>query len=283
MRRPRKRLSLILSLLIALLLLSGALGVVPAFPVTSTGIPAVDAASAQLLVKRLGGYDTPGNAQQARVAGNLAYVADRNGGLQIVDVSKPASPMLRGAYRAPGDVFGVKAVASRVYLTYSNSGTPRPVQGLQILDVSNLASPRLLGSYAPGGALGAIEVVGNLAYVVAFDHIDILDVSNPTRPTLRGAFRSGGFLFGALEVVDNLMYVTVDDGDRGGLQIVDITNPSSPRARGLWTVANQDVSGVAVANGLAYVALTTSSLRSSVAGLWIVAVTNPENPMQRAI
>jgi hypothetical protein len=283
MHRPRKRLSLILRLLTALLFLFGALAAVPAFRVTSSGVPVVGAASAQLLVKRLGGYDTPGNAQQAQVVGALAYIADRNGGLQIVDVSKPASPVLRGAYRAPGDVVGVKVVASRVYLTYSNSGGLRPAQGLQILDVSHLASPRLLGGYSPGGALGAIEVVGNLAYVVAFDHIDILDVSDPTRPTLRGALRGGGFLFGALEVVGNLLYVTVDDGDRGGLQIVDITNPSSPRARGLWAVADQDVSDVVVAGGLAYVALTTSSLRSSGAGLGVVDVTNPDKPTRRAI
>jgi len=41
---------------------------------------------------RVGGYDTSGIAEDVAVSGNYAYVADRDAGLQVIDVSNPASP-----------------------------------------------------------------------------------------------------------------------------------------------------------------------------------------------
>ena len=44
------------------------------------------------------GYvDTPGTAARVAVVGNLAYVADRLAGLQIVDISSPARPRIIGS------------------------------------------------------------------------------------------------------------------------------------------------------------------------------------------
>jgi len=49
----------------------------------------------------LGAYDTPGLAQGVALLGGYAYVADRNGGLRIVDVSDPTHPQSVGATTIP--------------------------------------------------------------------------------------------------------------------------------------------------------------------------------------
>ena len=49
------------------------------------------------------------------MAGSLAYVADGSS-LQIIDVSNPANPTLRGAYDTPGFAFGVSVVGRLIYV-----------------------------------------------------------------------------------------------------------------------------------------------------------------------
>ncbi|MBC8422435.1 MAG: hypothetical protein H8E01_00230, partial [Chloroflexi bacterium] len=53
----------------------------------------------------LGAYDTPGLARRVVITGALAYVADRGGGLQIVDLSNLTNPKWMGEFRQPGYVY----------------------------------------------------------------------------------------------------------------------------------------------------------------------------------
>jgi hypothetical protein len=50
----------------------------------------------------VGGYDTSGGALGVAVSGNYAYVADGAAGLQVIDVSNPASPQWLGGYDTAG-------------------------------------------------------------------------------------------------------------------------------------------------------------------------------------
>ncbi len=84
----------------------------------------------------LGEIALPGEAQKVKVAGNYAYVACRQGGLQVVDVSNPAQPVLVGSYETTGyattvDVSGSLAVVS------SGSG------GVYLFDISSPQAPVL--------------------------------------------------------------------------------------------------------------------------------------------
>ena len=69
-----------------------------------------------------GGYDTPGSAEGVAVAGSLAYVADYEWGLQIIDVSDPANPVRRGGYDTPGYARGVAVAGSLAYIADHDSG-----------------------------------------------------------------------------------------------------------------------------------------------------------------
>ncbi|WP_414521383.1 hypothetical protein, partial [Umezakia ovalisporum] len=51
---------------------------------------------------RIGGYDTTGDARGVQVVENYAYVADYDGGLQIIDISDNANPTRIGGYDTTG-------------------------------------------------------------------------------------------------------------------------------------------------------------------------------------
>src|SRR5207249_3626791 len=133
------------------------------------------------LFQLLGSYDTPGAAWGVAVSGTVAYVTDASSGIQILNVSNPASPTLLGSYDTPGFAIGVAISGTVAYVADDASG-------LQILDVSNPASPTLLGSYdTPGGAWG-VAVSGTVAYVADYaSGLQMLNVGNPASPTLLGS------------------------------------------------------------------------------------------------
>jgi hypothetical protein len=69
----------------------------------------------------VGNYDTPGDAMDVFVSGNLAYVADAASGLQVIDVSDPVSAVFAGSYDTPGSAWGVFVSGNYIYVADSDS------------------------------------------------------------------------------------------------------------------------------------------------------------------
>ncbi|MDP2647075.1 MAG: hypothetical protein Q8P24_19240 [Desulfobacterales bacterium] len=65
----------------------------------------------------IGSEDTQGEAYRVTVVGGTAYVADGVGGLQVIDVSNPASPQIIGSVDTPGDAISVTALPATKTLT----------------------------------------------------------------------------------------------------------------------------------------------------------------------
>ncbi|MFZ1630510.1 MAG: hypothetical protein WAV70_16445, partial [Anaerolineae bacterium] len=99
----------------------------------------------------------PGMVWAVHVLGGLAYVAAGSAGLQVIDVSNPVTPFLRGAYDTPGTAYGVSVVDGLAHVADGWNG-------LQIIDVNDPANPILRGAYDTPEAIG-VSVVGSLAYV----------------------------------------------------------------------------------------------------------------------
>lgn len=68
----------------------------------------------------LGSYDTPDIATRVQVVGDMAYIADRNGGLLVVNIADPARPTL-AARRNLEPVTDVKVAGDRLAATTGNS------------------------------------------------------------------------------------------------------------------------------------------------------------------
>ena len=58
-------------------------------------------------IHRLGVLDTPGQAKAITSSGSIAYVADENEGLAVVDLADPSAPILRGRVDTTGSALDV--------------------------------------------------------------------------------------------------------------------------------------------------------------------------------
>jgi len=210
---------------------------------------------------QVGCYDTPGYAWGIQVVGTLAYVADYDSGLRIIDVSNPAAPVHVGYYNTPGYAQGVRVVGTLAYVADGYSG-------LRIIDVSNPAAPVQRGYYDTPGSAWGVQVIGTLAYVAdGSSGLRIIDVSNPAVPVQRGYYDTLGYAYG-VQVVGTLAYVADYDS---GLRIIDVSNPAAPVQVGYYDTPGS-AQGVQVIGTLAYVA-------DGYSGLGIVNVSTPAAPV----
>jgi hypothetical protein len=108
--------------------------------------------------RRVGGLNTPGEAADVAVAGQLAYRADGAGGLQVIDISDSAAPRRAGG-NSGVDAFAVAVSGSRMFVAAG-------ADGLVILDSfcppSRLSKPTF-GDWgvAPLQASGARDTTFN--------------------------------------------------------------------------------------------------------------------------
>ena len=205
------------------------------------------------------------------VVGNLLYVAAGNAGLQIFDLTNPASPSLVGSYDTPRYARQVCVVGDLAYVADDNMAyTTDDVAGLQILNVADPTAPQLVGHYGLL-AIDGVAVAGNYAYVIDRTvGLRILNVANPAAPSLVGTYSEMALINGLCVVGDRLYFGGLVNSMRYGLQIFSITNPASPTLLGSYQTP-VTVSGLHVVGNLAYVADYTS-------GLQIVDTTNPAAP-----
>ena len=206
-----------------------------------------------------GSYDTPGDALSVAVAGDLAFIADFNSGLQIMDISNPAAPLLIGNFITPGQAWDVAVAGDLAFVADGPAG-------LTIVDITDPAAPSLVASYPTPGYARGVAVAGDLAFVAdEASGLQIIDISNPAAPSLVGNFDTGVAV--GVTVAGDLAFVA---DSTSGLQIVDITNPAAPSLVGTYDTPGSAI-GVAVAGDLAFVADQTS-------GLQIVDISNPAAP-----
>jgi hypothetical protein len=123
----------------------------------------------------VGGRGTTGNAYGVALAGNYAYVAYGDSGLQVFDVRDPVRPQWAGDYRSTHYARGVAVAGNCAYVADLEVG-------LLVIDIGDPAHPqRLRGCETTGGALG-VAVAGNYAYVSQYDgSLRVVDVANFAR------------------------------------------------------------------------------------------------------
>ncbi|MDM3856987.1 MAG: FG-GAP-like repeat-containing protein, partial [Aphanizomenon gracile PMC649.10] len=207
-----------------------------------------------------------GNLQ---IVGNYAYVATGSDGLEIIDISDPTNPIIKGRWNynitsgpvTSGYVYSVQVIGNYAYAA--------SIRGLEIIDISNPTAPTLKGNYNVSGFSRGVQVLNDYAYMAAGDlGLQIIDISNPSNPTLKGNYDTGPA--NDVQVIGNNAYVA----DVSGLQIIDISNPSNPTLKGNYNITDFTYD-VQVLNDYAYIATGDSGLR-------IIDISNPSNPSLQA-
>jgi hypothetical protein len=117
---------------------------------------------------------------------NLVYVAAGFGGLQIVDIADPAHPRIAGSYMLPGNSQVARDVWTDGKLAYVARASGESLLGNQggfnIVDVSDPAKPVEVASFEAGASTGNLTVVAGSAYLATSAGLIIVDVRDPAKP-----------------------------------------------------------------------------------------------------
>ena len=217
-----------------------------------------------VVVTRVGGYNTSGEANAVDVVGHLAYVADGLRGLKVLDVSDPTAissvERYDQRYLYPYLYFRGVTVAGATAFVADSLGR------MQILDISNPAEVVPVSGYATTPGNFATEVQGDFAYVAAGDGgFQIFDLRKQTILGGRAIYQTNG-IASAVNMRGSLAYVAFGEA---GLVILDASNTNKViRLGGYKTEGNAE--GVCVSGNLAYVA-------DGLKGLQIFDVSNQTN------
>lgn len=207
----------------------------------------------------VGRFETWGTAVAVGMLGNTAYVSEmgHNGAAPYprfwaVDLSVPASPVVRGSFGYQSTATDVAAVDGLLFVATGDNG-------LAILDHDHFDTP--------GFAFG-VTMRGDHA-LVADGHkgLRIIDVSNPDDMVEIGFVDTPGE---ARRVAVDGDLAFVADGDRG-LRVIDISEPSNPVEIGMAKTSAPALD-VAVWRHHAYVIEDDE--------LWLVDVSEPAAPIE---
>ena len=245
-----------------------------------------------------GSIDTPGSAWYVDIANDYAYVADRTGGLKVIDVAG-LPPLEVGSYALdPGPsyfssvqmtdpvAFIADETAGLVILSIVDPYNPLWVSvlgitgnaydvsvvgayayiaadspgGLIVADISDNSAPVEISARDTAGDARGIQAAGSYAYVADGNNgLVIFDVSEPAHPVLAGTYTPAPVCYVQHAHRVSGSYAFIAC-QAGGLQILDVSNPASPVfVSGFDTTGTAN--GVFEQNGIAYVADGGAGLR----------------------
>ena len=208
---------------------------------------------------------TGGSSQSVVVSAErdgLAYLADGEGGLKVIDVSNPLLPVLLHTVSTPGFASDVAVSGNYAYVADGAAG-------LQVVDITDAQTtlPIIVGTKELPGTAVDVSVVSTTAFLAVSEAgLRVVNASDPTTPEITGV-QDTLTMCQSVDVVGNYAYVA--DGV-AGLKVLDVSDPDNP-----WIVGGvkgrswSDATSVEVHGATAYV----SDLGT---GLHIVDVSVPQ-------
>ncbi|MDP8207494.1 MAG: T9SS type A sorting domain-containing protein [Candidatus Electryonea clarkiae] len=208
------------------------------------------------------GYYDQDPVYDVAVIGDYAYVAKRRSGLNVFDISDPASPFIVGI--DSNIAYGIEIHDQYLYTHYSTC--------FRVFDISNPESPTETDTLQMHASILDITIANSLAFLVHsnIDYISLIDVSDPESTELMGSYDCPNELNGA-DVTDEFLFVAAG---HAGLRIVDYSDPSSP-----LEIGHLDTLGytkdVAIIDDYAFILSSTPIIT-----LHIVDISDPESPIE---
>lgn len=214
----------------------------------------------------IGECPLPGYAKDLELIGDLAYVANGQGGLQIVDIGNSDSTFIVGEYNADRDVSGVAVRDTFAYLALASSTSG----GLMTLSIADPTNPFFIGQ---DPTIYAFDVVAPpsdtmYVYIAARYWFHVEDIyTYPPSPSYARRFTTPGNIR-AVYMDDSLAYLACE---QMGLHIFNLSQPDSLAYTG-WVDTPSNARQLYVVDNYAYIA-------DGRAGLIIIDVSDIGNPM----
>ncbi len=173
------------------------------------------------------------------------YSMEPAGGLFVVDISDPGTPICVGYCEEPENPRDLVVDGDYVYVADAN-------HGLRIIDVHDRAAPQQVGFLAADSPLDGLDKSGDMIYLAdRYEGLRVIDVSNPALPLQIGLFDPPQYV-DTVTISGDTAYV----GSYPGLRIVDISVPSLPVELGVFDVG-QSVGHIAVEQHIVYLSHST--------------------------
>ncbi|MHA1267261.1 MAG: LVIVD repeat-containing protein [Candidatus Helarchaeota archaeon] len=244
----------------------------------------------------LGTYNTPlASSNDIEIAGNIAYIANKEGGLRVVNITDPTNPIEIGFFNLTGDddIMYVEIAGDIAYLTnythlfslnISDPTNPHLITvlsisgankrdmvvagnvlylsgytgGLRSISILDPANPIVL--HTLGISTIAQDVSGDLDVVLATNMIALVNISNPSSMTQISSIPfSNTFVSGFVKIHGDIAYVGLV-GIGGGLLAIDISDPFQPIVVFNDTTYT-NLENMAISGNLAYVACQLTGLK----------------------
>jgi hypothetical protein len=250
----------------------------------------------------LASWYNPGNNQQfleAIVLGDRGYFGSGTGGggVHIVDLSNPYSPVFLGAvsstvcavggtpcaYTTIHEMMVFDHAGARYLLENSNSTSNRP---LRIIDVTNPTAPVFKHSFSStdGGWVHAMHIRGNKLYLSGFvnsSRIDIYDITNlaTQAPVHLGTIAVGGNSNHSAWTNETGEYLySAREFSNAELRVYDVRNPQQPLLVKSFVASDLSLNAISPHNPV----VMGNNLYVSwyQAGVQVFDITDPANPVR---
>jgi len=198
-----------------------------------------------------------GSVSDVYVKDDIAYFADRDHGLVIMDVSNPSEPFELGRLD--------EGKGSQIYV-HSNLAYLIGNSKLKIIDIANPSSPNNISEFdASGSSISGMYVDFPLFYLEGgYGNFWIYNLSNPLSPSQLGHIDLDDSIYDFC-VSNDIAYVTY----RNGLKTIDVSNSSNPTELGQF--GDDYYYGCVVEGNIAYVTGWPGYID-------IIDVSDPSNP-----
>jgi len=198
-----------------------------------------------------------GSVSDVWVKDDIAYFADRDHGLVIMDVSNPSKPFELGRLDE-GNGWQIYVHSNLAYLIGNSK--------LKIIDVANPSSPNKTSEFdASGSSISGMSVDFPLFYLSGGDgHFWIYNLSNPLSPSQLGHIKLDDSIMD-FYVSNNIAYITYSNG----LKTIDVSNSSNPTELGQF--GDDYYYSCVVEGNIAYVTRMPGYID-------IIDVSDPSNP-----
>jgi hypothetical protein len=129
-----------------------------------------------------GGCPTPGSCSSVAVHGSWAAAACSSAGVQLIDVTNPTNPVLRGTFDTPVDAIGVTFSGDGRLLVADRSG------GVLELDISDPDALTEIRTHDTPGESYEVVMAGNTGFVAdGVSGLQALWIQGTSRPALSAA------------------------------------------------------------------------------------------------
>jgi hypothetical protein len=188
-------------------------------------------------------YETNTYVSDVIVQDETAYLAEREEGLLILDVSTITEPKRKGNQDTPGEAHGLFLRDDNTVFIADGD------RGLRIIDAKDQTNPEEIGFLDVPKLVKVMVARYPYGYTVdGKEGLWVLDLTDPGNPVPISFFKTPGDALN-LTVLENTVYIA--DG-ASGLQVVDVSNPQRPVSMGAYQNIQRAV-GVAVQDEYAYV------------------------------